>query len=259
MEVAPKVLVSMMSAPAARYWRVDVADHVGPRQHQQVVVALQVLAVVREAFAAEVGLAEPVALDHRAHGAVDDGDALVQQGGQGLAAGVGQLVHGTIIAGQGAGIIAANDGEESCVPARSPKAGNAAGSSPSAVPRTRKTRRPSCAASCSLCGGDDADIVVIPTASQLRATGPRYERIFGELGAARVTALDFDTRRDCEEPGRLKRLQQASGIFFTGGNQLRLATLLGGTPSRRRSGQRTPRACTVGGHQRRREPSSANT
>ncbi len=81
-----------------------------------------------------------------------------------------------------------------------------------------------------LAGGRSADIVVIPTASQLRSTGPRYERIFGELGAERVTAIDFDTRRDCEEPGRLERLQQASGVFFTGGNQLRLSTLLGGTP-----------------------------
>lgn len=80
-----------------------------------------------------------------------------------------------------------------------------------------------------LAGGDQADIVVIPTASQLRATGPRYERIFADLGAARVTALDFDTRRDCEEPSRLSRLQQATGVFFTGGNQLRLSTLLGGT------------------------------
>ncbi len=81
-----------------------------------------------------------------------------------------------------------------------------------------------------LSGGCSADIVVIPTASQLLSTGPRYERIFTDLGAERVTAIDFDTRRDCEEPGRLQRLQQASGVFFTGGNQLRLSTLLGGTP-----------------------------
>ena len=80
-----------------------------------------------------------------------------------------------------------------------------------------------------LAGGDGADIVVIPTASQLASTGPRYERIFAELGAERVTSLDFDTRRDAEEPRRLERLQQASGIFLTGGNQLRLSTLIGGT------------------------------
>jgi cyanophycinase len=80
-----------------------------------------------------------------------------------------------------------------------------------------------------LAGGSGADIVVIPTASQSHDTGPRYERLFGEMGALRVTSLDFDTRRDAEEPGRLERLEQATGIFFTGGNQLRLATLIGGT------------------------------
>jgi cyanophycinase len=80
-----------------------------------------------------------------------------------------------------------------------------------------------------LAGGDAADIVVLPTASMLRDTGPRYERIFSDLGAARVATLDFDTRRDAEEPGRLERLRRATGIFFTGGNQLRLSTLIGGT------------------------------
>ena len=81
-----------------------------------------------------------------------------------------------------------------------------------------------------LCGGSDADIVVIPTASQLVDTGARYEAIFHELGARRVTALDFDTRRDADEGNRLERIEQASGIFFTGGNQLRISTVLGGTP-----------------------------
>ena len=61
-----------------------------------------------------------------------------------------------------------------------------------------------------LAGGRSADIVIIPTASQLRDTGQRYERIFNELGAERVSSLDFDTRRDAEEPGRLARLQQES-------------------------------------------------
>ena len=80
-----------------------------------------------------------------------------------------------------------------------------------------------------LAGGNRADIVVIPTASQMRDTGVRYERLFAALGADRVTAIDFDTRRDAAEGGRLARLQQATGVFFTGGNQLRLSTLIGGT------------------------------
>jgi cyanophycinase len=80
-----------------------------------------------------------------------------------------------------------------------------------------------------LCGGEGADIVVIPTASKLVDTGTRYEAIFRELGAARVEAIDFDTRRDAEERSRIGRIERANGIFFTGGNQLRLSTLLGGT------------------------------
>ena len=54
----------------------DLADHVGPREHEELVVALQVARVVAEALAAEVGLAELARLDHRAHRAVEDEDAL---------------------------------------------------------------------------------------------------------------------------------------------------------------------------------------
>src|ERR1700726_2640403 len=76
-------------------------------------------------------------------------------------------------------------------------------------------------------GAAEADIVVIPTASRVHETGARYEQVFSDIGAARVTVMDFDTRRDCQEEGRLKRIEEASGIFFTGGNQLRLAPGLG--------------------------------
>lgn len=98
-----------------------------------------------------------------------------------------------------------------------------------------------------LSGGAAADIVVIPTASLLHETGPRYERLFREIGAARVTTMDFDTRRDCREPGRLARIEAASGIFFTGGNQLRLTTLLGGTPVAKLIRLRNAHGVTVGG------------
>ncbi|HEX9472913.1 MAG TPA: cyanophycinase [Steroidobacteraceae bacterium] len=96
-------------------------------------------------------------------------------------------------------------------------------------------------------GGERADIVVIPTASRMHETGARYEQLFRELGAERVAVMDFDTRRDCQESGRLRRLEEASGIFFTGGNQLRLTTLLGGTPVARLIRQRNAHGVTVGG------------
>jgi len=96
-------------------------------------------------------------------------------------------------------------------------------------------------------GGSDADIVVIPTASRMHETGPRYEKLFTDIGAARVTVMDFDTRRDCQEAGRLRRLEEATGIFFTGGNQLRVTTLLGGTPVAQLIRLRNANGVTVGG------------
>ena len=96
-------------------------------------------------------------------------------------------------------------------------------------------------------GGEAADIVVIPTASKMHETGPRYEALFRELGAALVSVMDFDTRRDCQEPNRLERLDQATGIFFTGGNQLRLTALLGGTPVAQLIRKRNAAGVTVGG------------
>lgn len=81
-----------------------------------------------------------------------------------------------------------------------------------------------------LCGGNGAEIAVIPTASRLNDTGDRYEQLFCGMGARNVSVLDFDTRRDAQERNRVSRIEQASGIFITGGNQLRLSTILGGTP-----------------------------
>jgi cyanophycinase len=98
-----------------------------------------------------------------------------------------------------------------------------------------------------LCGGKDANIVVIPTASQLADTGERYEKLFTGLGVGTVGVLDFDMRRDTEEKNRLQRLDQATGIFFTGGNQLRLSTMLGGTPVAQRIRALNARGVHVGG------------
>lgn len=79
-----------------------------------------------------------------------------------------------------------------------------------------------------LCGGRGARIAVIPTASQLPDTGRRYEHYFRELGAD-ARALGVESRADAEREETLARVEQADGVFLTGGNQLRLSTTLGGT------------------------------
>ncbi len=80
-----------------------------------------------------------------------------------------------------------------------------------------------------LSGGSAADIVVIPTASQMETTGADYNHIFRDLGAGQVEFLPITSRADCEEPRYVEMLDRATGIFITGGNQLRLSTILGGT------------------------------
>ena len=55
---------------------VNSEDDVGTRQHEHVVVAAQLLGMRREALAAEILFGQLVALDHRAHRAVEHEDAL---------------------------------------------------------------------------------------------------------------------------------------------------------------------------------------
>ena len=61
----------------------DLADDLGPGQRQQLVVTLDVMVQVLEALAAVGRLVELVALDHRAHRAVEDQDALGKSLAQG--------------------------------------------------------------------------------------------------------------------------------------------------------------------------------
>ncbi len=81
-----------------------------------------------------------------------------------------------------------------------------------------------------LAGGKKARIVIIPTASRLIDTGPRYVKIFEDIGVANAKFIPLETRADCLREDYLELLHQATGIFITGGNQLRLSTILGGTP-----------------------------
>jgi cyanophycinase len=81
-----------------------------------------------------------------------------------------------------------------------------------------------------LSGGRDGRLAVIPTASEAPDTGQRYETIFRAIGMGDVIVLPFDTRTECKDAGSLRALEQATGVFMTGGNQIRLSSTLGGTP-----------------------------
>lgn len=81
-----------------------------------------------------------------------------------------------------------------------------------------------------LAGGDEARIVVISTASSLGdAATDLYRQLFSQLGAIAVTGLRPLTREEANDPSMAKALDDATGIFLTGGNQLRLSSVVGGT------------------------------
>ncbi len=80
-----------------------------------------------------------------------------------------------------------------------------------------------------LCGGRNAEIAIIPTASQRADTGRRYERLFRRLGADHAHILPIETRAECDLQEHRDAIDRSDGVFMTGGNQLRLSTTLGGT------------------------------
>ncbi len=81
-----------------------------------------------------------------------------------------------------------------------------------------------------LSGGPRARIAVIPTASSEPDMGTFYERVFAKHGVAQAKSLRFERRSDCDDSDWLEWLERATGIFLTGGNQLKLTATLGGTP-----------------------------
>lgn len=98
-----------------------------------------------------------------------------------------------------------------------------------------------------LAGGADARIVVIPTASRNEGAGERYCRTFRDLGAADATIVHPTRRAECAESDILDAIEQATAIFLTGGNQLRLASVIGGTAAAKAIRQRNARGCVVAG------------
>ncbi len=77
---------------------------------------------------------------------------------------------------------------------------------------------------------EDSIIEVIATASQIpQIVGPEYKKAFEYLGAKNVNILDLTTREQANSEEMVARAQAADVVMFTGGNQLRLTSILGGT------------------------------
>jgi cyanophycinase len=81
-----------------------------------------------------------------------------------------------------------------------------------------------------LAGGPEASIAIVATASEISEQALQlYEGLFLELGVASVTGLRPQERPQADQPQAAEQLAQATGVFLTGGNQLRLTSIVAGT------------------------------
>src|SRR5688500_4629880 len=81
-----------------------------------------------------------------------------------------------------------------------------------------------------LAGGRRARLVIISVASDApQEVAGVYERTFLRLGARQANAVALRSRAEANDDEAVAAIEAATGVFFTGGNQLRITRLLGGT------------------------------
>lgn len=74
-------------------------------------------------------------------------------------------------------------------------------------------------------------IEIVTTASKIPLEiGPEYVKALGYLNAHNTDVINIERREQAMDPEILERLMSADVVMFTGGDQLRLTSILGGTP-----------------------------
>lgn len=97
-------------------------------------------------------------------------------------------------------------------------------------------------------GGVDAEIAVMTAATSLPGeVGDEYIRVFERLGAKRVDVVHTERREDSERGDNLEKVEAATGIFFTGGDQSRIVDCIKGTPLDEVIHQRHREGAVIGG------------
>lgn len=80
-------------------------------------------------------------------------------------------------------------------------------------------------------GGDKARIVIIPTASDVaKERGLYYQKALSKFTYRSIHLVEIKERSDSSDPKLLKHVADSTLIIFSGGDQLRLSSLIGGTP-----------------------------
>lgn len=81
-----------------------------------------------------------------------------------------------------------------------------------------------------LSGKDRSNISIITTATNYPLeVGEEYRRIFYDLGVNSVDTINIASRREANQKQILRSLEDIDCVFFVGGDQLRISSILGGT------------------------------
>lgn len=97
-------------------------------------------------------------------------------------------------------------------------------------------------------GGTKARIAVLTAATSLPGeVGRDYIDVFERLGVEDVCVVDTDRSDDADRPQNLERVKQATGAFFTGGDQARIIEYIKGTKLDELLHQRHAEGMVVGG------------
>jgi len=79
-------------------------------------------------------------------------------------------------------------------------------------------------------GGPSSRIEIITTASMIPTeVGNHYMDAFGKMSCTNVDLMHIRNRQDAARPDFIERIRRCDGIMFSGGNQLRLSSIFGGT------------------------------
>ena len=86
-----------------------------------------------------------------------------------------------------------------------------------------------------LAGGTNGNLALLTVAAtDYKKIGEEYVRIFGRLGLNKVSVINIRDRKEAEEAKYEIAIAQASCIFFTGGDQLRITILYSALKTRLR-------------------------
>jgi cyanophycinase len=91
-------------------------------------------------------------------------------------------------------------------------------------------------------------VLIVTIATRMpQELADEYRAIFGEMGVPKIDVLDIRTRDEAFEDENVKKVEEADVIFFTGGDQVRITSQMGGAQVCQAMHERYAAGATIAG------------